>query len=259
MEPLKCGREESEDTVEGTVELLQSAADLSKDPAVQAARLALIYVKLLQLAADLSKGINYVSRLLDNALKDPKNRMKYYLEAASLSCRMLEEVISNENFRGGIRKLAKVRKENEPEFAEMLLVDKRFDEFLDKERRLISRVDGLGKVDGLIVDNLIADYRQVRQALMKGEARSGDVYEAIERIRLTTCKLAQNLRNQTPLAKDRERTRKILTTSVIVIGSVIAIILNATTDSLSPVETAVSGIMGGGVIQKVTGDIIDLI
>ncbi|MCL4299499.1 MAG: hypothetical protein KJ077_27435 [Anaerolineae bacterium] len=205
---------------------------------------------LKSLTADLVKGMNRIQLLLDKAIIDHENEAKYYHEAAKLACKMLQETLGNQHYREGIRNLAKAQEQNTQEFTEIMTFDKRFEAFLEEERKLL-------KSAGVhIADDLIADYHKIREMALRGEARDWDMYQSIGRLQGVMCNLEKDLERRIPQTQNRERNREIIEGATTAIAGVVVVGTNASATSLDPAMQAVSGALGGFMIEMGAGKVL---
>jgi hypothetical protein len=206
-------------------------------------------IPLENLKLGLTAGVNKVNYLLEQATQEPDKARKNYLQAATLSSKMLQQILGNEDFRKSIRGLAQARKNQESQIAETIISLEQLEAFFEKEYALLI------ENNVPMADILINEGRKAIVDVQMGKAPATKIYEAIERLRIKTSTLQEELTSQI----NRERTVRILKKAALGIGASAVAIVNIQAEATLTLPLAtLSGHMAAGIIGAAASDVWSL-
>ena len=159
-------------------------------------------------------------------------------EAASIGCKVLADLLRDSEFEDDVRKLNRLRQENEREYREAL---DNLEEFLDLERQIL--VDRGVRQE--LVSELLREARYRVRSIGEPQMDYQALRDALMQIRISVCNVAYDMR-------DEERSRKIGKAAMNAVGGSAIITLNVTSDilTLTPATSAVSGAIGSSLISR---------
>ncbi|KAA3657251.1 MAG: hypothetical protein DWQ04_28640 [Chloroflexi bacterium] len=198
-----------------------------------------------------AKNINV---FLSKAAAYPNKSSSHLHEAVISACSALNFTTEEQIFRDAIIALGKVRQDHKDEFLHSLVT--RLSSFLERERELLIK----SEIPENLVNEMINNCKMAFYNALNGKSTPGKMFRAIERLKNETCAASNQFRKREENVASKEKTKHLLKATVKAISGIAIVSLNAGTAisrQLNFAEAAISGAMGGGLIEMAIDDFIN--